>query len=493
MANFERIILVAFDQLNLDRGAMRTANPSTDLVVLVESQRMLTGRNWHPERLFFMVSSARHFAQDARERGFTVDYRHAATTPDGVRAVWAQHGKLPTIAAQPASFEQARQFEALGITTVETDFFLTPRALFASWADGQKSFVMENFYRKQRVRLNLLVDGDKPVEGRWNFDEDNRLPPPKNYTWPPRLTHQRDQIDTDVATQLGHTATDLWATTRAGSLNALDHFIENNLAGFGPLEDASTNDDWSLHHSLLSPYLNVGLLHASEVVSAAVAAYKRGEAPIQSVEAFVRQIIGWREYINGMYWYLGEVYKDGNGLAATRKLLPLFTDSSKTNMKCVSGVVSDIEKRAWAHHIPRLMILSNLALITGTNPQEFLDWMRENFIDASQWVMVPNVIGMGVHADGGRLMTKPYAAGGAYINRMTQYCKGCAYDPKLRTGETACPFTTLYWDFLDRHREAFAKHHRMGQQLMGLNRLSDLPELRSRAASVLAGLEAGTI
>ena len=440
-----------------------------------------------------MVSSARHFAQDARERGFTVDYRQAATTPDGLRAVWADHGQLPTIAAQPASFEQARQFEALAISTVETDFFLTPRSLFASWADSQKSYVMENFYRKQRVRLNLLVDGDKPVEGRWNFDEDNRLPPPKNYTWPPRLTHQRDQIDHDVATQLSHTATNLWATTRAGALKALDHFIEHNLAGFGPLEDASTNDDWSLHHSLLSPYLNVGLLHASEVVDAAVAAYKRGEAPIQSVEAFVRQIIGWREYINGMYWYLGEGYKDGNGLAATRKLLPLFTDSNKTKMKCVSGVVGDIEQRAWAHHIPRLMILSNLALVTGTNPQEFLDWMRENFIDASQWVMVPNVIGMGVHADGGRLMTKPYAAGGAYINRMAQYCKGCAYDPKLRTGETACPFTTLYWDFLDRHREAFAKNHRMGQQLMGLNRLSDLAELRSRAASVLAGLEAGTI
>jgi deoxyribodipyrimidine photolyase-related protein len=194
-----------------------------------------------------------------------------------------------------------------------------------------------------------------------------------------------------------------------------------------------------------------------------------------------------------MYWFLGEGYEHGNGLGAKRKLLPVFTDSSKSRMNCVSSVVSDIEKRAWAHHIPRLMILSNLALITGVNPQEFLDWMRENFIDASQWVMVPNVIGMGVHADGGRLMTKPYAAGGAYINRMTQHCKGCAYDPKLRTGETACPFTTLYWDFLDRHREAFAKNHRMGQQLMGLNRLSDLPELRSRAASVLAGLEAGTI
>jgi deoxyribodipyrimidine photolyase-related protein len=239
--------------------------------------------------------------------------------------------------------------------------------------------------------------------------------------------------------------------------------------------------------------LNNGLLHASELVRAAIDAYAAGRAPIESVEAFVRQVIGWREYINGMYWFLGEDYRERNGLNATRKLLPLFTDSSKTKMNCLSNVVADIEKRAWVHHIPRLMILSNLALVTGTNPQEFLDWMREQFIDAAEWVMVPNVIGMAVHADGGQLMTKPYAAGGAYISRMTQYCKGCAYDPKLRAGSNACPFTTLYWDFLDRHRETFVKNHRMSQQVNGLKRLSDLPELRERAQEVLAGLEAGTI
>jgi deoxyribodipyrimidine photolyase-related protein len=493
MTAFERIILVAFDQLNFDHGAMANANPQTDLVVLVESQRMLANRNWHTERLFFMVSSARHFAQEVRNRGFTVDYRQAATTADGLQAVWVDHGHLPTIAAQPASYQQARQFERLGIDTVESDFFLTSRASFASWAEAQKTFVMENFYRLQRVRLNLLVEGAKPLGGRWNFDEDNRLPPPKTYVWPPRLTHTRDAIDKDVAKQLGHQITETWATTRAGALQALEHFIEHNLAGFGPLEDASTNDDWSLHHSLLSPYLNVGLLHPGEVVDAAVAEFDKGLAPIQSVEAFVRQIIGWREYINGMYWFLGEDYAQGNGLAANRKLLPLFNDSTKTKMNCVGSVVSDVEKRAWVHHIPRLMILSNLALLTSTNPQQFLDWMRENFIDASQWVMVPNVIGMGVHADGGRLMTKPYAAGGAYINRMTQYCKGCVYDPKLRVGDNACPFTTLYWDFLDRHRETFAKNHRMGQQLMGLNRLSDLPDLRVRALEVLEGLDSGSI
>jgi deoxyribodipyrimidine photolyase-related protein len=190
---------------------------------------------------------------------------------------------------------------------------------------------------------------------------------------------------------------------------------------------------------------------------------------------------------------LGEDYVNRNGLAATRKLLPLFTDSKQTKMSCVSNVVADLEARAWTHHIPRLMILSNLALLTGTNPQQFLDWMRENFVDASQWVMVPNVIGMGVHADGGQLMTKPYAGGGAYLNRMTEYCKGCAYDPKKRIGEDACPFTTLYWDFLDRHHDAFAKNHRMFQPMAGLKKLSDLPEVRERAQQVLEGLEAGSI
>jgi deoxyribodipyrimidine photolyase-related protein len=235
------------------------------------------------------------------------------------------------------------------------------------------------------------------------------------------------------------------------------------------------------------------LLHAHEVVDAVVDAYRAGRAPIESVEAFVRQVIGWREYINGMYWYLGEDYRNLNGLGADRPLLPLFSDSNATHMECVRSVVADVEKRAWVHHIPRLMVLSNLALITGTNPQEFLDWMREQFVDASDWVMVPNIIGMGVHADGGLLMTKPYAAGGAYLNRMTQSCKGCRYDPKKRVGDDACPFTTLYWDFLDRHRDEFVKNHRMSQQVYGLNRLSDLPELRVRAREVLTGLDAGLI
>lgn len=492
-ATFERIIYVAHDHLNRNFGALKNADPSRDAVVLVESQRMTTGRNWHKERLFFLLSSARHFAQELREAGFEVSYLKAANTVAGLELALEKYGRLPVICAEPSSFKQTQQLSEFGVEFVANDFFLTSRELFRAWASAQKTFVMENFYRAQRIRLGILVANGKPVGDRWNFDADNRLPPPKNYQWPPYLEHQRDSIDLEVLAELDHPASNTWATTRDGALAQLRNFIENHLAGFGPYEDAISGDNWAMHHSLLSPYLNNGLLHASEVVDAALSAFHSGKADIGSVEAFVRQVIGWREYVNGMYWFLGEDYRDSNSLGATRKLLPLYKDSSKTKMACVSEVVAGVEARAWVHHIPRLMVLSNLALTTGVNPQEFLDWMREQFIDASDWVMVPNVIGMAVHADDGKLMTKPYAAGGAYLNRMTQSCKGCVYDPKLRVGDNACPFTTLYWDFLDRHREKFVKNHRMAQQLQGLNRLSDLPELRQRAVEVLDGLDRGEI
>jgi deoxyribodipyrimidine photolyase-related protein len=252
-------------------------------------------------------------------------------------------------------------------------------------------------------------------------------------------------------------------------------------------------DSWSVYHSLLSPYMNVGLLHASEVIEAVRVRFQQGGVSLASCEGFVRQVIGWREYINGIYWFFNDSYRESNGLAANRKLLPLYWNPQATEMNCARSVVEDLRERSWVHHIPRLMVLSNLALLTAVNPQEYLDWMRQTFIDASEWVMVPNVIGMGVHADNGQMMTKPYAAGGAYVNRMSNYCGGCRFDPKKRTGEDACPLTTLYWDFLDRNREGFARNHRIAQQVKGLDRLSDLPEVQARAREVLAKLEAGEL
>ena len=490
---FSRLLYVPFDQLHKDYGVLKESDPKRDRVLLVESARMRSGRNWHPQRLFFLISSARHFVEELRSDGFTVDYVRTSTTQIGIEKALQADPQLVLHAAHQSSFRLQRTLEDLSANFVENDFFLTPRALFEEWASSQKTYVMENFYRQQRSRLNILMDKGKPTGGEWNFDKENRLPPPKNYKWPVYTGFDRDEIDRAVAKDLGIDLTNIWATTRAGARRQLQVFIKDHFANFGPYEDAMALDSWSLHHSVISPYINNGLLHPNEVVQAAIKAFDTGKIPIESAEGFIRQIIGWREYINGMYWHLGEEYRDNNTLNSTRKLLPLFTSSEKTEMNCVRSIVADIEERAWVHHIPRLMVLSNLALITGVNPQEFLDWMREQFIDAADWVMVPNVIGMGVYADGGRMMTKPYAAGGAYISRMSHYCRSCRYNPKLRIGENACPFTTLYWDFLDRNKEVFSKNHRMFQQINGLKRLSDLPELRQRAQEVLTGLDHGEI
>ncbi|MBI1349705.1 MAG: deoxyribodipyrimidine photolyase [Actinomycetales bacterium] len=487
-----RLVLVAFDQLNADHGALAAADPAHDVVLLIESTSMLEARPWHPERTYLLLSAAAHFARDLIEQGFTVDYRQAATIEDGIRQARADHGIEDVVSTWPTSFAAARRLEGLGVHLVPNDLFLTSREQFDAWVSRQRTFRMEGFYREQRRRLGILMDGDEPVGGSWNFDAANRLPPPKDYRWPSSLVHEHDEIDEKISRRLGHQPSGAWGTTRAAALRQLEHFLEHSFAGFGPLEDAMPADDWAVHHSLLSPYLNIGLLHPEEVVRRAVARFDQGGIPIESCEALVRQIIGWREYVHGMYWFLGHEYRFRNALDAHRDLPPVFTGGD-TDMNCVGTTVADIDKRAWVHHIPRLMILSNLALLAGVEPQQFLAWMREAFVDAYDWVMVPNVIGMGLYADGGTMMTKPYAAGGAYISRMSTFCRDCAFDPRKRVGPDACPFTTLYWDFLDRHRERFARNARMAQQVRGLDRLSDLDEVRQRAREVLDLLDAGRL
>ena len=287
----KRILYIAFDHLHRDFGVLKEAKKSSDLIVLVESARMTTGRPWHPLRLHFLISSARHFAESLRSEGFTVEYVMSATTVDGLDQVRVKHKDLPIFCAEPSSFSQRTNLAKYGVTFVENDFFLTPRSLFHNWASSQKSFLMENFYRGQRIRLGVLVEGNSPVGGAWNFDKENRLPPPKNYKWPPYLEFAPDEIDKSVAKQLGIDAPQTWATTRAGALKALKNFIKNHFAEFGPYEDAMPADNWSLHHSLLSPYINNGLLHPSEVIAAAVKAFDSGTVTIASCEGFIRQVI----------------------------------------------------------------------------------------------------------------------------------------------------------------------------------------------------------
>ena len=502
-AQISTVRFIAFDQLGRESAIIRSIDKARDLILLVESDEILRGKRWHIQRLFFLISSARHFAQELASVGYRVLYLRSKSFSSAFAEINATFPSAMKVAMEPASFRLHQTLLDHSYTLLENDLFLTSKDLFKEWAATKKSLLMENFYRAQRVRLNILMDGDQPLGGTWNLDHDNRLPAPKDHVWPEYLVHERDEIDQEVIEGLRKSYPNLWgddpdqswATTRSGALRQLDHFLEHHLKEFGPLEDAMPRSDesWQVHHSLLSPYLNNGLLHPREVIDRAITRFEVGDIPLSSIEGFVRQIIGWREYVYGIYWLFGEKYRKENRLRATRPLLPLFHEPNQTKMACVSDIVTSVQKRAWVHHIPRLMVLSNLALLTGVDPEEFLDWMSEVFIDAYDWVMVPNVIGMGVHADGGRMMTKPYAAGGAYISRMSNYCKGCVFDPKTRSEKDSCPFTTLYWDFLDRHREEFSKNHRIAQQVRGLDRLKDLEQLRERARQVLSGLSEGAL
>jgi deoxyribodipyrimidine photolyase-related protein len=496
------VIVLPYDRLSRTHGLLSRADPSQHEILMVDSLGMLGSRPWHAQRLHLVLSAAAHVRADLEADGFTVHHRQASSTAAGIAAFRRQRPEVRLIASEPSSHGVTRAWQAVGVELEPDESFLTPRADFARWLSGQRTPRMDQFYRWQRRRLGILMDADQPVGGRWSLDSENRLPPPKApYPWPEPLRHEPDDLDRQVWQQLqaadlslwGDPPNGTWATTRAGALRQLRHFLDTSFAGFGPYEDAMPSDSWSGHHSLLSPYLNIGLLDPQEVVAATLARYAEGDIPLASCEGFLRQVIGWREYVNGLYWTLPRDYRVRNGLGAHRPLPRALGEPGGTSMACVGSVVQDVHDRGWVHHIPRLMVLANLALLAGIEPGDFLGWMRRTFVDAADWVMVPNVIGMGVHADDGLMMTKPYAAGGAYLSRMGRYCGGCRFDPKQRTGPDACPFTTLYWDFLDRHRDRFGANPRLAQQVRGLDRLTDLPEVRARAADVLAMLDAGTL
>jgi deoxyribodipyrimidine photolyase-related protein len=436
--------------------------------------------------------------KDLEDKGFKVHYLKSNSTREGILEFINKTGIKEIETLEPSSHRLTREISDI-TKFYPTDFFLTSRQEFTNWAKVQKKLLMENFYRLQRRRLNILMEGDEPIGGKWNYDDENRSPLPNGHKFADYLKHKYDDIDYAVITELENSDLDLWGdkpdgswgTTRAAALKQLQHFISKNLDQFGPHEDAMTTENWAVNHSLLSPYLNNGLLHPEEVLKEVLK--KEEKIPLPSLEGFIRQLIGWREYINGIYWLFGETYQESNYWNGRGKLPPLFYDSSKTKMNCLSHIVEEIKERSWVHHIPRLMVLSNFAQITGTSPQELLAWMRSVFIDATDWVMVPNVIGMSMNADGGKIMSKPYIAGGSYISKMSNYCDSCSFNPKLRVGDTACPFTTFYWNFVDNNFETLSKNQRISMQISGIKRLKDLDLIRIEAPQKLKALQKGDL
>ncbi len=379
---------------------------------------------------------------------------------------------------------------------VRSNQFLCHRDDFAAWAGGKRRLRMEDFYRWQRRRLGYLMDGSEPAGGRWNYDHDNREPPPSGGgSWPKPLRDSLDEIDRAVCGEIpdhapGAEPGGWWATSRDGALARLDHFVERVLPGFGPHEDAMLAANWHLAHSLLSPYLNLGLLLPGEVADAVERAYRAGGVPVNSAEGMIRQVVGWREFVWGIYWLWPEQW-DANVLGHTRNLPPSWRGDAATELRCLDITLDGVEHRGWVHHIQRLMILANFANLYGADPAQVREWMRARFVDGADWVMGPNVMGMGLWADGGRMSTKPYVSGGAYVNRMSDYCGECRFDPRQRTGDDACPFTTLYWDFLDRHRDVLRTNARMARQYSTLERLADRADMAARARFVIGEIAAG--
>ena len=494
------------DQLLEDHSAIRAARESglPFRVVIIESYRRAQNLPYHRKKLVLLFSAMRHFAQQLQQDGIAVDYQRAPDFLTGlmnhVRS-WQPNHMLFMSASQAAgrNFQfNLEQRLGIAVSILPPAQFLTGSFDPFPQLDPDKRVLMENFYRRMRGHFQVLMQpSGEPEGGRWNFDQQNRLPLPKGISIPEPPAFQPDEITLQVIGEVdalplgvGRTIGFGLAVTHAQAKLALDDFIQRRLAHFGEYEDAMSHAHSTLFHSCLSPYLNTGLLKPLQVVRAVEQAYRHGKAPLNSAEGFIRQVMGWREYINWMYWRRISKWEADNHWRAERSL-PSWFWNGQVRMRCMKTALRRALDTGYLHHIERLMLISNFAQLSGVRPLAVNHWFLACFIDAYEWVMLPNVLGMGLYADGGQLASKPYIASANYINRMSDFCDECQYDPKLRRGKGACPFNVLYWNFLIMHEAALRRNPRMGKSLLGLRRLGaeERREITSDANRLLENLD----
>ena len=478
------------DQLSRRISSLDGVEPG-DHILMAEVEAEATYVPQHAQKIAFVFSAMRHHAQALREEGINVDYvriddpanTHSFSS-ELFRAI-ARHQPDRIIATEPGEWrvlDMMRHWAGATGLPVEIrhdDRFLCSIGEFAAWAGERNSLRMEFFYREMRRKTGYLMHGAQPEGGQWNFDHDNRQPLPRHLAIPRRNAPGPNPITQDVLAlvrqrysgHFGRADNLAFPVTRAGALVKLAEFIERCLPEFGTFQDAMRKGEPFLFHALISPALNIGLLDPREVCLAAIRAYENGRAPINAVEGFVRQIIGWREYVRGIYWLKMPDYAATNALQAKRNL-PAFYWTAQTPMACLRETIENTRDNAYAHHIQRLMITGNFALLAGIEPRQIEQWYLAVYADAYEWVELPNVHGMVMFADGGLLASKPYAASGAYINRMSDYCGSCVYDVKLKTGPKACPFNYLYWNFLAENESKLAKNPRMAMPYRTLAKMT---------------------
>jgi deoxyribodipyrimidine photolyase-related protein len=489
------LVLVLRDQLDREAGVFEAADPERDAVAMTEADVNRGRFGDHAQRLALGLAGLRHFRDDLEAGGWTVHYERAdaddrsSGAPDFLRRQIEVHDPERVLVTEPGRIELLNRLEgtceAAGVPLdVHPDtHFLATHDTFEAWADGRKELTLEYFYREQRRAYDVLVTGDgDPVGGDWNFDDDNRetfgrdgpglTPDPAGFEPDATTRGAIETVGAAFPDAPGSTEGFAWPVTPAQAEEALDDFVENRLPDFGTYQDAMWTGRAFLYHSLLSAALNLKLLDPEVAVRRAEAAYESGDAPINAVEGFIRQILGWREFVRGVYWLYGEDYVEKNALDATEDL-PDFYWTGDTHMRCLSECVGQAVDHAYTHHIPRLMVIGLFGMLYGVDPQQMNEWHEAMYVDAWEWVSTPNMVGMALYADGGIVGTKPYAASGKYVNRMSNYCRNCVYDPDASTGEDACPFTSLYWNFLDRHEETFSGNRRMNFQLANVRRKSD--------------------
>lgn len=466
------------DQLNQKISCLEGFNPEKDMIFMCEVWEEATYVKHHKKKIAFIFSAMRHFAKELLNLGYQLHYtklddaKNKNSFVAELKRVIKLYLPSKVIVTEPSEYRVLEDLKntdfGVPLEIRADDRFLSTHEEFEAWAEGRKQLRMEYFYREMRKKYEILMDKGKPKGGAWNFDAENRKPPKEGLLVPKPFDKKPDTITQDVIKLVEHFFPDhfgdletfYFAVTRDDALNALTMFINERLTHFGDYQDAMIEGEPWMYHSHISFYINCGLLLPYECVREAENAYEEGLAPLNAVEGFIRQIIGWREYVRGIYWLKMPHYENENFLEANRKLPNLFWNG-ETQMNCLRQCVKETKENAYAHHIQRLMVLGNFSLIAGLSPEEVNEWYLIVYADAFQWVELPNVTGMILFADGGNLASKPYAASGSYINKMSDYCKNCRYKATKKNGPDACPFNYLYWDFLIRNQEKLSNNNRL--------------------------------
>ncbi|MBO6813838.1 MAG: cryptochrome/photolyase family protein [Rhizobiaceae bacterium] len=488
----KKLILVLGDQLSPEISSLKAASREVDHVLMCEVMEEATYVKHHKKKIAFIFSAMRHFAEALGKDDWQVDYiklndRDNTGSIEGeVERAINRHSPealLMTEAGEWRLVEKMRGWSrkfGLPVEILDDDRFIATHTEFQNWAADRKQLRMEFFYREMRRKTNLLMDGDEPEGGKWNYDAENRKPAENDLFIPKPRSFRPDDITKEVLElvadhfddHFGELEPFSFAVTAEEANKALEQFLEEALPNFGDYQDAMLENEKFLYHSILSPYINAGLLNPLEVCKRVAKEYEKGRVPLNAAEGYIRQIIGWREYVRGIYWLKMPEYVKRNYFEADRKL-PDFYWTGDTDMNCLHHAITQTKEEAYAHHIQRLMITGNFAMLAGIDPHEVHEWYLMVYADAYEWVELPNTLGMSQFGDGGMLGSKPYAAGGNYINKMSDYCGNCTYSVSKKTGEGACPFNSLYWDFLVRNRNRLKGNSRLSRVYNTWDRMDD--------------------